>query len=73
MRRRLLNQGFARGLIGKVGLEVSGIPSSAAKECPASAELREWRTKAKPSSESRRAMAAPMPDVAPVTSAARLF
>src|SRR5690606_14310675 len=41
----------------------------AASAAPASTELRECRTIAKPSRESRRAMAAPMPEVEPVTSA----
>jgi len=34
MRRRLRDQGFARGFIGKVGLEVSGIHQFASQRIP---------------------------------------
>ncbi len=34
MRRRLRDQGFARGFIGKVGLEISGIHQFASQRIP---------------------------------------
>jgi len=71
MRQGLVNEPAAIGVVPEIGLQICGAGSAAAIARPASADFRECSTTVKPSLTNRRAIAAPIPEVEPVTKATR--